>query len=71
MTNDHNDPRDAQDADGRQDNTQVLAKIQHSRADNPKARPEPKKAAIVADPRNRLADGKVDTATGEVKPASA
>jgi hypothetical protein len=48
---------------------QPLAKIQHSRAkDN--ADPAPKdRAAIVADPKNRLVDGSVDPVTKEVKPA--
>lgn len=52
------------------ENTQALAKIQHSRADddNPPPRPDGK-AAIVADPRNRLTEGVVDPVTKERKPA--
>ncbi|KAA1176844.1 hypothetical protein FP026_27015 [Rhizobium tropici] len=62
MANDRShDPRD-----GNEDK-QALAKIQHSKAHDP-ARATKDKAKLVADPRNRLADGKVDPATRELEP---
>jgi hypothetical protein len=48
---------------------QPLAKIQHSRAENDADHTRKDHAPIVADPRNRLADGEVDPATKEIKPA--
>ena len=51
-----------------QENTQALAKIQHSRAQDEKPSEKPDEAAVVADPRNRLSHGKVDPATKELKP---
>ncbi|MGV1757627.1 hypothetical protein [Rhizobium sp. P44RR-XXIV] len=51
------------------ENEQSLAKIQHSKAhDVKKAADTTGKSALVADPRNRLADGKVDPVTRELKP---
>lgn len=48
---------------------QALEKIQHSKAHDADAMEnEGDKAPLVADPRNRLADGKVDPATKELKP---
>lgn len=49
------------------ENTQALAKIQHSKAHGIKQEADDK-APLVADPRNRLADGKIDPATKELKP---
>ncbi|TXH82810.1 MAG: hypothetical protein E6Q77_05625 [Rhizobium sp.] len=48
---------------------QTLARIQHSKAQHvdPEAAEEDH-APLVADPRNRLADGEVDPATKELKP---
>lgn len=58
------------DSHGERKSTQALAKIQHSRANDEKQARKPKrKAAVVADPRNRLANGSVDPVTEEVKPA--
>jgi hypothetical protein len=59
------------DSNGEDESTQALAKIQHSRADDkkPEAKPD-HEAAIVADPRKRLADGKTDPVTKERKPAT-
>lgn len=49
---------------------QALEKIQRSRANNEKQEPKQKrKAAVVADPRNRLVEGSVDPVTREIKPA--
>ena len=54
---------------GSRDKKQALAKIQHSKApEGERVAKEKNKAALVADPRNRLADGKVDPATRERKP---
>ena len=51
------------------ENTQTLAKIQHSKAHGVKQEADTDdKAPLVADPRNRLADGKIDPATKELKP---
>ena len=51
------------------ENTQALAKIQHSKAHGVKQEAHAdEKAPLVADPRNRLADGKIDPATKELKP---
>jgi hypothetical protein len=51
------------------ENTQALAKIQHSKAHGVKQEAgADDKAPLVADPRNRLADGKIDPATKELKP---
>ncbi|MEZ2132233.1 MULTISPECIES: hypothetical protein [unclassified Sinorhizobium] len=61
MSHDH-DPHD------KHKEPQALEKIQHSRANNEKQKPK-RKAAVVADPRNRLVDGSVDPVTKEVKPA--
>lgn len=48
---------------------QSLAKIQHSKARDVKQPADPdEESALVADPRNRLVDGKVDPATKELKP---
>ncbi|AYG66213.1 MULTISPECIES: hypothetical protein [unclassified Rhizobium] len=64
MANDRShDPRD-----GNEDK-QALAKIQHSKARDPaRAAKNKDNAELVADPRNRLAGGKVDPATRELKP---
>ncbi|MDE1993369.1 MAG: hypothetical protein KGI75_12775 [Rhizobiaceae bacterium] len=43
--------------DDGQENEQALAKIQHSRVREDKQEKAPRKAAIVADPNNRLDDG--------------
>ncbi len=64
MANDR--PHDPQ---GEKESAQALAKIQHSRAHDEKQEPNRKQAAVVADPRKRLVDGKVDPATNELKPA--
>ncbi|MBB6487479.1 hypothetical protein [Rhizobium lusitanum] len=62
-------PDQTRDPDSRKESKQPLAKIQHSKADGPKkSKATDKKSAIVADPRNRLADGKVDPSTKERKP---
>lgn len=44
----------------RREGEQALAKIQHSRASGETREPGPKRAAVVADPRKRLVDGKPD-----------
>ena len=50
-------------------NEQSLAKIQHSKAHDVKSSADPDgESALVADPRNRLVDGKVDPVTKELKP---
>ncbi|MGV1793806.1 hypothetical protein [Rhizobium sp. A37_96] len=57
------------DPHGGTQDKQALAKIQHSKAHDVDAMDkEDDKAPLVADPRNRLADGKVDPATKELKP---
>ena len=54
------------------ESTQALAKIQHSEAhEADRVGEEDDKAPLVADPRNRLAEGKVDPATKELKPKDA
>ena len=60
----------ARDPNRERESKQALAKIQHSEARGP-AKPEAKDegSAIVADPRNRLTDGKVDQSTKELKPS--
>lgn len=51
---------------------QALAKIQHSKAQKHDRMTNGKdEAPLVADPRNRLADGKTDPATKERKPKGA
>lgn len=51
------------------DNQQSLAKIQHSKAHDVKQAADiDGKSTLVADPRNRLVDGKVDPVTKELKP---
>lgn len=51
------------------ENEQSLAKIQHSKAHDAKqAADTDGKSTLVADPRNRLMDGKVDPVTKELKP---
>lgn len=64
MANDRShDPRDGNEG------KQALAKIQHSKAhDSVRVAKNKDKAKLVADPRNRLADGKVDPATRELEP---
>ncbi|MBB3288841.1 MULTISPECIES: hypothetical protein [unclassified Rhizobium] len=64
MANDRShDPQDGNEE------KQALAKIQHSKAhDSVRVSKNRDKAKVVADPRNRLADGKVDPATRELKP---
>lgn len=48
---------------------QALAKIQHSKAHDAKQVADTdEKSALVADPRNRLVNGKFDPATKELKP---
>ena len=50
-------------------NEQSLAKIQHSKAQKAKKPSDQDgKSALVADPRNRLVNGKLDPATKELKP---
>ncbi|NLS16011.1 hypothetical protein HGP16_05465 [Rhizobium sp. P40RR-XXII] len=57
------DPRDGNEG------KQALAKIQHSKAhDADRTAKDKDNAKLVADPRNRLAGGKVDPATRELKP---
>jgi hypothetical protein len=54
---------------GSRDKKQALEKIQHSKArDGERVAKEKDEAPLVADPRNRLADGKVDPANRERKP---
>ncbi|WP_141683623.1 hypothetical protein [Rhizobium sp. AC27/96] len=54
---------------GGRENEQSLAKIQHSKAHDVKqAADTDDKGALVADPRNRLVDGKIDPVTKELKP---
>ncbi|NLR96019.1 hypothetical protein HGP17_04155 [Rhizobium sp. P38BS-XIX] len=64
MANDQSDER------GREkESNQPLAKIQHSRAHEPDHRADPDgESTLVADPRNRLVDGKVDPETKEREP---
>ncbi len=54
---------------GEKQNKQSLAKIQHSKAHHEGGAAEKENnAPLVADPRNRLADGKTDPVTKELKP---
>ncbi|OEC98999.1 hypothetical protein A9Z06_20860 [Rhizobium sp. YK2] len=57
---------------GGREKKQALAKIQHSeiRKDD-RLNKEKDEASLVADPRNRLAEGKVDLVTKERKPRDA
>jgi hypothetical protein len=48
---------------------QPLANINDSRAEGDEETLKRRRAAIVADPTKRLAEGKTDPGTGEVKPA--
>ncbi|MGG6893508.1 hypothetical protein [Rhizobium sp. BR 315] len=51
------------------ENEQPLAKIQRSEVHKANKSQEPDgKGALVADPRNRLVNGKLDPATKELKP---
>jgi len=60
----------AHDPNHGRESKQPLAKIQHSKARGPtKPEAEDEGSAIVADPRNRLADGQVDQSTKELKPS--
>ncbi|MFS8051027.1 hypothetical protein [Rhizobium sp. BR 314] len=63
-------PGQTRDPDSRKESKQPFAKIQHSKADGPKkSKAADEESAIVADPRNRLADGKVDPSTKKRKPS--
>jgi hypothetical protein len=57
---------------GGREKKQALAKIQHSKVRKGDQRNKDKdEASLVADPRNRLAEGKVDPVTKERKPGNA
>ncbi|WP_349958227.1 hypothetical protein [Rhizobium sp. ZPR3] len=57
---------------GGHEKKQALAKIQHSKIrKNARLNKEKNEASLVADPRNRLAEGKVDPVTKERKPGDA
>ncbi|GAC1042154.1 hypothetical protein [Rhizobium sp. No.120] len=60
------------DTNGGRGKKQALAKIQHGRAHaSARMNREKDQAPVVADPRNRLADGKIDPETKERKPKDA
>ena len=57
---------------GEREKKQALAKIQHSKVrKDDRLNKEKDEASLVADPRNRLAEGKVDPVTKERKPRDA
>ncbi|PST20445.1 hypothetical protein C7U61_09350 [Rhizobium sp. JAB6] len=57
---------------GGREKKQALAEIQHSKAhENDRMNREKDGASVVADPRNRLVDGKIDPVTKERKPSGA
>lgn len=59
----------SQDSQRGKESEQSLAKIQHSKAHDVKqAADKDDKGPLVADPRNRLVDGKVDPVSKELKP---
>lgn len=60
------------ESDGEREKKQALAKIQHSKIrKDERLNKEKDEASLVADPRNRLAEGKVDPLTKERKPRDA
>lgn len=57
---------------GEHEKKQALAKIQHSKVrKDDRLNKEKDEASLVADPRNRLTEGKVDPVTKERKPRDA
>jgi hypothetical protein len=64
--------QDRHESNGEREKKQALAKIQHSKAhQSDRMNREKDGASVVADPRNRLAEGKTDPATKERKPRDA
>lgn len=64
--------QDRHESNGEREKKQALAKIQHSKAhQSDRMSREKDGASVVADPRNRLAEGKTDPATKERKPRDA
>ncbi|MGY5776996.1 hypothetical protein [Rhizobium sp. LEGMi135b] len=60
------------EARGGREKKQALAKIQHSKIrKDDRLNKEKDEASLVADPRNRLAKGKIDPVTKERKPRDA
>ncbi|MDK4702362.1 MULTISPECIES: hypothetical protein [unclassified Rhizobium] len=60
------------ESQGGREKKQALAKIQHSKVrKDDRSNKEKDEASLVADPRNRLAEGKVDPLTKERKPRDA
>ncbi|MBB3386100.1 hypothetical protein ACK83U_06605 [Rhizobium sp. WW22] len=64
--------QDRHESNGEREKKQALAKIQHSKAhESDRMNREKDGASVVADPRNRLVEGKTDPATKERKPRDA
>ncbi|AGB71141.1 hypothetical protein RTCIAT899_CH08770 [Rhizobium tropici CIAT 899] len=64
--------QDRDESNGEREKKQALAKIQHSKAHkSDRMNREKDGASVVADPRNRLAEGKTDPVTKERKPRDA